>query len=79
MNDRGFLGPVSVKRYHERLLAHGITGYNWEQCWYDYRRSAAEQLLVTLNWLGWASNGKYVRRALTGFHELACDEVLSPR
>ncbi len=34
---------------------------------------------LTVAWLGWASNGRYVRRALTGFHELACDEVLSPR
>lgn len=65
-----------VKRYHERLLAYGIIGYSWEQCWYDYRRSVAEQLLVTLNWVGWASNSRYVRRALTGFSELACEEFL---
>lgn len=65
-----------VKRYHERLLAYGTTGYSWDQCWYEYRRSVAEQLLVTLNWVGWASNSRYVRRALIGFSELACDEFL---
>jgi hypothetical protein len=68
-----------VKRYHDGLRAHGITDYSWEQCWYDYRRSVAEQLLVTLNWTGGASNGRYyVPRALTAFSELACDEFLSP-
>jgi Ser/Thr protein kinase RdoA (MazF antagonist) len=65
-----------VKCYHEELLRHGVTDYSWEQCWHDYRRSAAEQLLVTLDWAGWASNGRYVQRALTGFRDLACDEFL---
>jgi hypothetical protein len=65
-----------VKRYYEGLLAHGVAGYSWEQCWHDYRCSAAEQLLVTLNWLGWASNSRYVHRALTAFQDLACDELL---
>jgi ecdysteroid kinase len=67
---------IFVKRYYEGLLAHGVAGYSWEQCWYDYRCSAAEQLLVTLDWLGWASNSRYVRRALAAFQDLACDELL---
>jgi hypothetical protein len=65
-----------VKCYHEGLLRNGVTGYNWEQCWHDYRRSTAEQILVTLNWAGWASNGRYIQRALTGFRDLACNEFL---
>ncbi|WP_165423629.1 aminoglycoside phosphotransferase family protein [Ktedonosporobacter rubrisoli] len=65
-----------VKCYHEGLLRHGVTGYSWEQCWHEYRRSTAEQLLVTLNWAGWASNGRYIQRALTGFRDLACNELL---
>jgi hypothetical protein len=63
-----------VKRYHEGLLAHGVTTYSWETCWQDYRRSAAEQFLVPLRW--WATDGLFVERALRGFRDLACDETL---
>jgi aminoglycoside/choline kinase family phosphotransferase len=33
-----------LRRYHERLLAAGVTGYGWEQCLVHYRQS----LLYTL-------------------------------
>ena len=33
-----------LRRYHERLLAAGVTGYSWEQCLVHYRQS----LLYTL-------------------------------
>ena len=26
-----------VERYHETLAAHGVTGYDLETCWDDYR------------------------------------------
>ncbi len=26
-----------LHRYHDRLLAGGVTGYTWEDCWQDYR------------------------------------------
>jgi hypothetical protein len=27
-----------VRRYHEGLLARGVDGYTWDECWEDYRR-----------------------------------------
>lgn len=27
-----------VRRYHEGLLARGVEGYSWDDCWEDYRR-----------------------------------------
>jgi aminoglycoside/choline kinase family phosphotransferase len=29
-----------VRMYHDTLLANGVTGYDWEQCWREYRRMA---------------------------------------
>jgi hypothetical protein len=34
-----------VERYHEALLAGGVRGYSFDDCWIDYRRSM-------LHWLG---------------------------
>ncbi len=27
-----------VRSYHDGLLAAGVTGYDWDECWLDYRR-----------------------------------------
>ena len=27
-----------VRSYHDGLLAAGVTGYGWDECWLDYRR-----------------------------------------
>lgn len=68
-NERALVG-----RYHERLQAGGVAHYSWERCWEDYRRSAAEQLVVPLSWR--ATNGLFVGRALAAFRDLACDEFI---
>lgn len=26
-----------LRRYHDELLQHGVEGYGWDDCWYDYR------------------------------------------
>ncbi|MFM8563356.1 MAG: phosphotransferase family protein [Acidimicrobiia bacterium] len=35
-NRRSWEGEL-VRRYHDGLLAAGVTGYPWERCWRDYR------------------------------------------
>jgi hypothetical protein len=37
-----------IRRYHRQLMAHGVEGYDWEQCWNDYRLSAARILLYPI-------------------------------
>jgi hypothetical protein len=34
-----------VKAYHDALLAHGVTGYDYERCWHDYRFNMWRALL----------------------------------
>ena len=34
-----------LRRYHERLLAHGVRDYSWQRCWQDYRLYAPQGLI----------------------------------
>lgn len=38
--------PALAKRYHQQLLARGVTGYDWDRCWHDYRLHAAHGLIM---------------------------------
>lgn len=37
-----------ARRYHAALLAHGVQGYDWAQCWHDYRLHAAHGLIMAI-------------------------------
>jgi hypothetical protein len=37
-----------VRAYYDALLAQGVRGYAWEQCWSDYRRGAFAGFAVTV-------------------------------
>lgn len=37
-----------VGAYHERLLSHGVTGYDRETCWQDYRLGMLQAPLITV-------------------------------
>ena len=37
-----------VRRYHDGLLAAGVEGYAWDQCWTDYRRLTYGGLIMAL-------------------------------
>ncbi len=74
-NERGLVG-----RYYAGLLRHGVKNYTWETCLRDYRYMAAEQLLHPMRW--WLGDlpaefwGMFVGRALAGFRDLDCAELL---
>jgi len=36
-----------VAAYHRRLLSHGVTGYDGETCWHDYRLGMVQVPLIT--------------------------------
>jgi hypothetical protein len=35
-----------LHHYHDRLVAHGVTGYGWDDCRRDYRLGAIRNLTV---------------------------------
>jgi hypothetical protein len=37
-----------VDAYHRRLLSHGVTGYDFETCWHDYRLGMLQAPLLTV-------------------------------
>jgi thiamine kinase-like enzyme len=71
-----------VRFYHNRLQAYGVSGYEWEICWNDYRLGAINNLLVPL-W-AWASLGldfgwhrwHQLEKAMLAFEDLNCERLL---
>ena len=68
-----------LQRYHNRLLEYGVTGYNWDTLWYDYRLATMYWLFYRIgvpdqtrvpiaNWL--------LANTLRAFEELHCEELL---
>jgi hypothetical protein len=37
-----------VRSYHDRLLAAGVTGYEWSRCWDDYRLGTLSGLIMAV-------------------------------
>ena len=37
-----------VEEYHASLVAGGVTGYDWEACWRDYRRGTVSGLIMAV-------------------------------
>lgn len=51
----GLLPPIRQKneralleRYHQQLIARGVTGYDRDRCWHDYRLHAAHGLIMAI-------------------------------
>lgn len=54
-NGAGLLSPLRraqeeslARLYHRELLARGVSGYSWDQCWRDYRLHAAHGLIMAI-------------------------------
>lgn len=69
-----------LRRYHNRLLALGIAGYTWEDCWTDYRL-AIVNLLFTPAWR-WRNGTEarywwpHLHHALAAFDDLDCADLI---
>jgi hypothetical protein len=69
-----------LRRYHDALLAHGVTGYPWEALLDDYRWSALWQILTPM----WQATLKlppviwwgHLERAMLAFEDLDCAPLL---
>jgi hypothetical protein len=69
-----------IRRYHEALLAHGITNYTLDDLWLDYRRGVIRNLTIPIIW--WSRGRKpevwwhSLECAVAAYHDLECDELL---
>ena len=76
---RDLEGPL-VRRYHESLCRHGVTGYRWDECWRDYRWAIIDNLFMPLWWWCLGQPRKQwldvLGSALQAFRDLQCDELL---
>jgi hypothetical protein len=74
------LQDTLLRRYHHYLLEFGVTNYDWEACWYDYRLGIIEHLFFPV-WqqsvdtpdFAWWHN---FDRILTAYDDLNCGELL---
>jgi Ser/Thr protein kinase RdoA (MazF antagonist) len=77
---RAQMEQTLLRRYHQALLAGGVRGYSWDDCWKDYRWSAVRTIFIPL-W-HWAKGrpetlwGPQLDRSLRAFAELRCSELL---
>jgi hypothetical protein len=69
-----------VRRYHRQLTERGVEGYDWEQCWNDYRLSASRILLYPIWMHGEGRPPTFwwpvLERGILAFQDLACVELL---
>lgn len=69
-----------LRRYHETLLAHGITNYGYDDLWLDYRRCAVRNLTMPIIFWsrGMRTESWWYRLecALAAYRELECEELL---
>lgn len=78
---RARLEQPLLRRYHNRLMENGITGYSWDQCWYDYRLSATLNPFIPI----WQWSVKlpasiwwhHLERSFLAFEDLQCAELLN--
>ena len=69
-----------LQHYHRKLCRRGVSAYNWEACWEDYRIFAATRpFTLAFQWqrkgwpLVWWNN---LERAMLAFDDLRCEELL---
>ncbi len=71
--DRRRRDTALLERYHGRLSALGVRGYDWEQCLHDYRLALLTNLLqcVLQGILSW------LRRTVAIIDVWQCDDLLT--
>jgi len=74
-----------LKHYHEHLLRRGVSGYDWEQLWYDYRLCAVMSVYVATEWcrggVNWDTHEYWMpmlQKAMTAIDDLDCRSLWQP-
>jgi len=77
---RAALEKTLLQHYHDRLLAHGVGGYSWDDLWRDYREAVIVTALIPIGqyrrdlnlgviWMG-------IEHSMAAFEDLQCIELL---
>jgi len=70
-----------LMRYHQSLIRHGVEGYDWVDCWQDYRLSVLLRVLFMPMWF-WLSGSpdslweRSLERAMQAVEDLGCLDLL---
>lgn len=76
---RARLETKLLHRYFDQLTANGVEGYSWDDLWFDYRFSIAQNLFVPV-WQ-WSRNRppdiwwNHLERITSAFDDLKCQEL----
>ncbi len=60
--------------YHDALLRYGVTGYSFEQCWFDYRLAVVGKLFITVGATVLVDNSTPHKRA---YHQADLQRLLA--
>ncbi|HEY3342656.1 MAG TPA: phosphotransferase, partial [Anaerolineae bacterium] len=81
-DQRSAMERALLMRYHDQLVQHGVTQYDWADCWYDYRLAVIDRVLFMPMWFWnagapssevWSS----LKKAMQAFDDLQCVELLN--
>jgi hypothetical protein len=69
-----------VRRYHRRLVEHGVVDFDWAQCWNDYRLSAISVMLYPI-WMHAEGRSPafwwpILEKSVLAFQDLECVDLL---
>lgn len=77
---RALLEQRLLRRYHAALVAGGVEGYSWEDCWRDYRFAVLRELFVPVwQWASGMQPGIWwanLEKIWLAFEDLRCAELL---
>jgi hypothetical protein len=77
---RRLLEKSLLQRYYHQLLANGVNGYAWEDCWNDYRLSVILVCIFIPVWrwavFKWELDILALQRSMQAFDDLKCFELL---
>jgi hypothetical protein len=77
---RRLLERPLLLQYYQGLLAHGVRGYGWDDCWNDYRLSVILVSIFIPIWrwaiFKWAPDFSALERSMLAFADLGCRELL---
>lgn len=77
---RALVEQSLLRRYHQALLAGGVQGYGWDECWKDYRWSIVRNMFIPVS--HWSKNRPadlwwpQLEKALRAFVDLRCIELV---
>ncbi|MGH9172576.1 MAG: phosphotransferase [Acidimicrobiales bacterium] len=79
--DRRAVEDALVRRYYDRLLADGVAGYTWEDCWLAYRRASWAGLITAIaaaNLVERTDRGDYMFLAMAHRHSAHVLDLEAP-